>query len=69
MNTDFKNLSDDCLLEETRRLVYEETQLTTEILHHLREIASRKLFAAQGYSSLFQYAVQELKYSEPQALL
>jgi hypothetical protein len=37
------------------------------ILHHLREIERRRLFADLGYSSLFDYAVGELKYSEGQA--
>ena len=35
-----------------------------EVLHHLREIDARKLFASLGFSSLFLYCTQELKYSE-----
>ncbi|MDR3607908.1 MAG: HNH endonuclease signature motif containing protein [Oligoflexia bacterium] len=43
--------------------------MTTEIPHHLREIESRKLFCALGFSSPFEYAVKELGYSESAALL
>ncbi|MDR3608842.1 MAG: HNH endonuclease signature motif containing protein [Oligoflexia bacterium] len=59
-----QKLSDDALLSHIKSLVREETCLTTEILHHLREIEARKLFCALGYSSLFEYAVKELGYSE-----
>lgn len=34
------------------------------MLHHLAEINSRKLYLEQGFSSLFDYAVRELGYSE-----
>jgi hypothetical protein len=61
------NLSDQSLLTKTRSLVREESRVTTEILHHLREIESRKLFASLGYSSLFDYAVKDLGYSESSA--
>ncbi|MDR3608925.1 MAG: hypothetical protein P4M08_16295, partial [Oligoflexia bacterium] len=64
-----QKLSDDALLSQTKSLVREETRLTTEILHHLREIEARKLFCALGYSSLFEYAVKELGYSESAAQL
>ena len=33
-------------------------------LHHLAEIDSRKLYFRRGFSSLFDYAVKELGYSE-----
>ena len=59
-----ENLSNERLMEETKRLVSKERELLTDILWHLREIESRKLYAEYGYPSLFEYAVQELKYSE-----
>src|SRR4029077_12255838 len=37
--------------------------ITLEILHHLREIESRRLFTVLGYPSLFEYAVRDLGYS------
>ena len=33
------------------------------VLHHLREVERRFLFAELGYSSLFEYCISELKYS------
>ena len=50
---------------ETERLAHEEREVTTKILHHLRELERRRAF--KGYPSLFAYAVNELKYSEDQA--
>jgi hypothetical protein len=36
-------------------------------LQHLLEVESRKLYLAEGYPSLYQYAIEVLKYSEAQA--
>ena len=41
--------------------------LTIRVLRHLREIERRNLFADRGYSSLFDYCVRELGYSESAA--
>ncbi len=41
-----------------------ERVLSLEVLQHLREIERRSLYAERGYPSLFEYAVQELKYSQ-----
>ncbi len=62
-----KKLKDNELLENTKHLVQNERDVLREILHHLREVESRKLFSDLGYSSLFDYAVRELKYGEGQA--
>jgi 5-methylcytosine-specific restriction endonuclease McrA len=62
-----KNLSDDKLLNDTKELVAQESQLLTKILHHLREIERRRLFCTLQCGSLFEYAVKHLKYSEDQA--
>jgi hypothetical protein len=59
--TDFSN---EVLLEKTQSLAQKERALTLEVLSHLREIERRSLYAEIGYSSLFEYAVKELKYSE-----
>lgn len=63
-----EHLSDQELLHATKDLVRKERSLKTSVLYHLREIESRRLFCEQGYSSLFAYAVNELKYSESSAL-
>ena len=51
------------LIEKTKMLVQEEKRLTLEILHHLREIERRRLFAEMGFSSLFEFATKNLGYS------
>lgn len=62
-----KTISDHDLLSRTEHLVREERELLTQILHHLREIESRRLFSQLKYKSLFDYAVRHLKYSADQA--
>jgi hypothetical protein len=62
-----KHLSDEELHQKTLILVSQERCVTTEILHHLREVSVRRLYAAKGYSSLWEYCIGELRYSEPAA--
>ena len=62
-----KNLTDGELLQSTQQLVQRERDLLTQVLHHLKEVERRRLYSDLGYSSLFDYAVRELKYSEGQA--
>ena len=52
------------LLSQTKSLVLKERSLHTQILQHLSEIKSRQLHLKMGFSSLFEYAVKELGYSE-----
>lgn len=62
-----KSLSDNELQTNIESLVKNERELLTEILHHLREVESRRLFSALGFTSLFDYAVKKLGYSADQA--
>jgi 5-methylcytosine-specific restriction endonuclease McrA len=62
-----KNLSDSDLLSQTQSLVRRERELLSEILHHLREIERRRLFAQLGFKSLFDYATKKLGYADDQA--
>ena len=62
-----KKLKDQDLLNATKDLVQRERDLLTQVLHHLREVERRKLYSDLGLSNLFEYCVQELKYSEGQA--
>lgn len=62
-----KHLTDGQLQLDIKKLVQNERTLLTQILYHLKEIEARKLFSSFGYSSLFEYACQELKYSSDQA--
>ena len=61
-----RKLSDVELLGEAKRLAREERELLTQVLWHLSEIFRRKAFSPR-YQSLFDYAMQELGYSEDQA--
>ena len=60
-----KILTDECLLSETKRLVQQERELLTTILHHLLEIERRRLFGE--HTSLHAYAVGALGYSDDMA--
>lgn len=62
-----RNLTNENLLAQTKQVVREERAATTAVLHHLLEVNQRRLYAALGFSSLFEYAVQELGYSESSA--
>jgi 5-methylcytosine-specific restriction endonuclease McrA len=62
-----KSLSSKELLTNTKSLVAKEREVTSQILWHLREIEARRLFAELGFSSLFDYAVRDLGYSESSA--
>ena len=63
-SSEVKKLSNRQLLSQTKFLVQKERNLHIQVLHHLEEIDSRKLYLEQGFSSLFDYAVKELDYSE-----
>jgi len=62
-----QSMSDQSLLLSIEKLVRQERELLTAVLHHLREIERRRLFADLGFSSLFDYATKELAYSADQA--
>jgi hypothetical protein len=59
-----KSVSNSVLLSDTKRFALEERRNGMEVLYRLREIDVRKLFASLGYSSLFEYTVKELGFSE-----
>ena len=60
-------LSDRELLRETSNLVRHERHLQGAIIDHLTEIEARGLHLQRGFSSLFDYAVRELGYSDAAA--
>ena len=60
-------LSDRELLRETSKLVRHERHLQGAIIDHLTEIGARGLYLERGFSSLFDYAVRELGYSDAAA--
>ena len=58
------HLSDHELLASARELARQERYLNIRIIDHLKEIEARGLHIRRGYSSLFEYAVKELGFSE-----
>ena len=60
-------LSDGALLRATSTLVRHERHLQGAIIDHLAEIEVRSLYLRRGCSSLFDYAVRELGYSDAAA--
>ena len=60
-------LPDQVLLEQTRMLARHEQALQLSVLDHLRAIEARRLYLHLGYSSLFDYTVRELHYTEAAA--
>jgi 5-methylcytosine-specific restriction endonuclease McrA len=63
-----KNLSDEALLKQTQDAVKKERDAILIVLHLLREVERRQLFAYR-HSSLFDYAVNELGYDNGSAQL
>lgn len=58
---------DEVLISKTEKLVREEREILTVILHRLKEINRRRLYSSMGYKSLFHCAVERFGYSEDQA--
>ena len=67
ITTTVSALSDDRLIERTKELSDLEHQIEVVVIDHLREIQKRRLFLRRGFSSLFDYAVRELGYSDAAA--
>jgi hypothetical protein len=62
-----KGISDKALLSSIRKLSETERATVLSILVHLIEIDRRKLYLPRGYSSLFEFCVKHLGYSESMA--
>lgn len=62
-----QKLSNQKLLEETKRIVKIEKHYTSLVLAHLQEVENRKLYCELALPSLFSYCTKVLKYSEAQA--
>lgn len=66
-NLNFKTMSDQDLILKMKELATEDRNLQVLFLKHLKEVEVRKLFLEIGYSSLFEYVVKDLGYSESTA--
>jgi hypothetical protein len=58
-----RKLAHSDVLQRTKQLALEERQVGIELLHYLQEIDRRRLFTPQ-FSSLHEYVVRELGYSD-----
>ena len=67
IQTPLKLIEDTALIRQTKRLVRQESELLTKVLHHLREIDRRRLFSSLGRKSLHEFAVKDLGYPDDQA--
>ena len=63
----FSELGDQQLLEQIRRLAANQRCIELHILDHLDEIDRRGLALRRGFSSLFDYAVRELRFTDAAA--
>jgi hypothetical protein len=61
-----KSVSDSDLLRDTKHYANEEKENGIKVLHHLKEVDARKIFAPK-YSTLYNYCLGELGYSEGSA--
>ncbi|MBA2404178.1 MAG: HNH endonuclease [Bdellovibrionales bacterium] len=62
-----KHVADKALLNDMSFLAHQEREILAKVLWHLKEIDRRKLYCEVKCSSLFDYCVKNLKYSEGQA--
>jgi hypothetical protein len=60
-------LSNDELLARVRLLAEREREATASLIAYLAELDHRRLYLAEGYSSLFSYCTEVLHLSEPAA--
>ena len=61
---ELRKIKDDELLKNLDLLVFRHAQSTAQIIAHLAEIDRRRLYAREGYSSLFDYCVKKFNFSE-----
>ncbi|MFH1016769.1 MAG: hypothetical protein V1798_01145, partial [Pseudomonadota bacterium] len=67
ISANLESLTNSDLHQRTIELAKKEQQTTLELLNHLHEVERRKLFAEEGYGSLWDYVQRALGYSENQA--
>ena len=62
-----RHLTDSTLLKDTLLLAKHEREISTKLLHHLKEIDRRKLFSDLRCSSLYDYCTRILGFSNGSA--
>src|SRR4051812_49126145 len=66
---EIQNLSNADLISKLKSNVAEEKYIVIQILKLLDEVQRRRLYFEYGYTSLFQFTMKELNYTEAQAQL
>jgi hypothetical protein len=61
------SLSNDTLLHELHVVVGSHRRVTAELILHLSEVDAHRLHVDKGFSSLFSYCVERLRFSEDEA--
>jgi hypothetical protein len=61
------SLSDDAVLHQLHVIVGSHRRVTAELIQHLGEVDVRRLYADKGFTSLFSYCVEQLRFSEDEA--
>jgi len=61
------SLSDSTLIRQLETIRGRERKVLAAVLRHLTEIERRRLYLPRGYSSLFEFCTQHLKYSRSAA--
>src|SRR5262249_56753697 len=61
------HLSDEDLVAALSSLAWGEREATAQLIAHLAEMDSRRLFLGDGFSSLFSYCTTVLRLSEDAA--
>jgi 5-methylcytosine-specific restriction endonuclease McrA len=62
-----RKLSHESLMHSTKSLVQKETEITLKVLFHIQEIERRRLHIERGFSSLHEFCVKYLGYSDGSA--
>ena len=62
-----ETLSNSELLQTLAKLVCRDRNIEADLLAHLGEVDSRRLYAAEGFPSLFKYCIEVLQFSEATA--
>src|SRR5687767_8805740 len=61
------SLSNRALTSEIERLARAEHHTCAALIAHLVELDARKLYLEAGFSSLFEYCVEQLRFSESES--
>ncbi len=61
---ELNKLSNEVLVDELVHWVKVEKEATLKVLEYLAEVDTRRVWERMGYSSLFDFCVRHLKYSE-----